>query len=412
MKDAIIVEGLSKKYEIGALVQETMIRERIVNMLKSAFRRKSPPETIWALRDVSFRAAEGEVIGIIGRNGAGKSSLLKVLSKITYPTSGKFQVNGRVASLLEVGTGFHEELTGRENIYLNGSILGMKHKEVDTKLEAIIDFAGVDKFIDTPIKRYSSGMRLRLGFAVAAHLDPDILIVDEVLAVGDAAFQSKCLRKMGDVASHGRTVLFVSHNMGAVQRLCTRAILLEGGRLSAEGDPRAVAGTYLRGPQRVRYQAARTGGVQLLEADICDPEGRPLPNPLCTEPFVLQLRYVLPELSPGTRIGIGILTPDGTPLFTSNPLDVLVEPPSAPGEYVARVVIPGETLLAGDFHAAVCLWNQADILDLQEPALSFTVHPGPSPLYLQGLERKGFVQVACRWEIEAAAPVGHAGTLR
>ena len=416
----IRVQGISKRYSIGGPQQRVEhLREAIVDLLAVPFRTLAgigrPPaasEEFWALSDVSFDVERGEVLGVIGANGAGKSTLLKIISRVTAPTAGRIELRGRVGSLLEVGTGFHPDLTGRENVYLNGTTLGMRKREIDRKFDEIVAFAGVEAFIDTPVKRYSSGMYVRLAFAVAAHLDTEIVLVDEVLAVGDAEFQKRCLGKMGDVARSGRTVLFVSHNMGAVQRLCTRAILLEGGRLSAEGDPRAVAGTYLRGPQRVRYQAARTGGVQLLEADICDPEGRPVPNPLCTEPFVLQLRYVLPEPSPGTRIGIGILTPDGTTLFTSSPLDVLVEPPTAPGEYVARVVIPGETLLAGDFHVAVCLWNQADILDLQEPALSFTVHPGPSPLYLQGLERKGFVQVACRWEIEAAAPVGHAGTLR
>src|SRR6266404_4369970 len=193
MKDAIIIEGLSKRYEIGAQAKDTMLRERLVNLLANSWKKRTSKETIWALRDVSFRVPQGEVLGIIGRNGAGKSSLLKILSKITPPTEGEFTVNGSVASLLEVGTGFHEELTGRENIYLNGSILGMKKKEVQSRMDAIIEFAGVDRFIDTPIKRYSSGMRLRLGFAVAAHLNADILIIDEVLAVGDAGFQKKCL---------------------------------------------------------------------------------------------------------------------------------------------------------------------------------------------------------------------------
>src|SRR4249920_1593394 len=194
MSDVIVVDKLTKRFELGALQRDTMLRERLISLLRSPFGGRSKSENIlWALRDVSFRVAEGEVVGIIGRNGAGKSTLLKVLSKITYPTSGRMKVNGRVASLLEVGTGFHEELTGRENIYLNGSILGMKKKEVDSKLDSIVTYAGVERFVDTPIKRYSSGMRLRLGFAVAAHLDPDLLIVDEVLAVGDAGFQKKCL---------------------------------------------------------------------------------------------------------------------------------------------------------------------------------------------------------------------------
>jgi homopolymeric O-antigen transport system ATP-binding protein len=252
MTDSIIVSGLSKRYELGARVKDTMLREKIVNLFSGSFRKKQPAESIWALRDVSFRVKQGEVLGIIGRNGAGKSSLLKILSKITYPTEGKFHVNGRVASLLEVGTGFHEELTGRENIFLNGSILGMRKKEVEARMDAIIDFAGVERFIDTPIKRYSSGMRLRLGFAVAAHLDPDILIIDEVLAVGDAGFQKKCLSAMEGLRTGGRTVLFVSHNMAAVENLCTRAIWIDNGRVCRDGNAREVIEGYMAtfaGPQ-------------------------------------------------------------------------------------------------------------------------------------------------------------------
>ncbi|MGB2589052.1 MAG: ABC transporter ATP-binding protein [Candidatus Acidiferrum sp.] len=246
MSDAIAVEKISKKYELGALQRDTMLRERLVSLLRSPFKKSSGDEnTLWALRDVSFKVAVGEVVGIIGRNGAGKSTLLKVLSKITYPTSGRMKVNGRVASLLEVGTGFHEELTGRENIFLNGSILGMKKDEVRSKLDSIISFAGVERFVDTPIKRYSSGMRLRLGFAVAAHLDPDVLIVDEVLAVGDAGFQKKCLDTMEDLRSGGRTVLFVSHNMAAVENLCTRGIWIDGGRVRQDGPTRDVIESYM-----------------------------------------------------------------------------------------------------------------------------------------------------------------------
>src|SRR5262245_1669178 len=220
MSHCIAVSGLSKQFRIGKTQHDTMLREKIVRLFKRPFSgRDESSSAIWALRDVSFSIDEGEVVGIIGRNGAGKSTLLKILSRITYPTAGTIEVKGRTAALLEVGTGFYEELTGRENIYLNGSILGMKKREIDAKLEAIVDFAQVEQFIDTPIKRYSSGMRLRLGFAVAAHLDPEILIIDEVLAVGDVGFQKKCLNAMGDLQRAGRTVLFVSHNMAAVENL-------------------------------------------------------------------------------------------------------------------------------------------------------------------------------------------------
>src|SRR5213082_1682660 len=210
MTESITVESLSKRYELGALQQETQLRDQLVRLLRAPFGKRAPKEVIWALRDVSFTVQQGEVVGIIGRNGAGKSTLLKILSKITYPTSGRVRARGRVAALLEVGAGFHEELTGRENIFLNGSIMGMKKKEVDAKLEAIVEFSGLQRFVDTPIKRYSTGMRSRLGFAVAAHLDPDVLIVDEVLAVGDAVFQKKCVSAMHDLRGGGRTVLFVS----------------------------------------------------------------------------------------------------------------------------------------------------------------------------------------------------------
>jgi len=213
--NSIEIQGLSKRYRLGSTQHGQMLRERLVQIMKRPFGR-AEEESIWALRDVSFQVGEGEVVGIIGRNGAGKSTLLKVLSRIAYPTSGNVKVHGRVAALLEVGTGFHDELTGRENIYLNGSILGMRKREVEDRFDAIVEFSGVDRFIDTPIKHYSSGMRLRLGFAVAAHLEPDVLIVDEVLAVGDAGFQKKCIQAMEGLRNSGRTVLFDSHNLSAV----------------------------------------------------------------------------------------------------------------------------------------------------------------------------------------------------
>ena len=245
MTESITVENLSKRYELGALQHETQLRDQLVNLLRAPFRKRAPKEILWALREVSFKVDEGEVVGIIGRNGAGKSTLLKILSKITFPTSGRVRTRGRVASLLEVGTGFHEELTGRENIFLNGSILGMKKREVDAKLDAIVEFSGVERFIDTPIKRYSSGMRLRLGFAVAAHLEPDVLIVDEVLAVGDAAFQKKCISAMQDLRGGGRTVLFVSHNMAAVENLCSRGLWIANGQLRLDGATHEVIEAYM-----------------------------------------------------------------------------------------------------------------------------------------------------------------------
>lgn len=243
----IDIQNISKSYELGMVVSGSL-RETLANSFRwlRNSSKKDLEKEFWALKNVSFDVNQGEVVGIVGKNGAGKSTLLKVLSRITEPTSGRIELNGRVASLLEVGTGFHAELTGRQNIFLNGSILGMTRKEINSKLEEIIDFSGVEKFIDTPVKRYSSGMYVRLAFAVAAHLEPEILVIDEVLAVGDADFQKKCLGKMGQVAKGGRTILFVSHNMGAVKELCTRAILLEQGQSKMNGDVSTIIDHYLK----------------------------------------------------------------------------------------------------------------------------------------------------------------------
>ncbi|HYR59360.1 MAG TPA: ABC transporter ATP-binding protein, partial [Chthoniobacteraceae bacterium] len=258
MKPVVEVQQLSKLYRLGS-VGATSLRESLEKMLR---RRKDAapasanvipderagpePGTFWALKDISFSVQPGAIIGIVGRNGAGKSTLLKILSRITEPTSGQAILRGRVVSLLEVGTGFHHELTGRENIFLNGAILGMKRAEIAAKFDEIVDFAEVGSFIDTPVKRYSSGMFVRLAFAVAAHLEPEILLIDEVLAVGDAGFQKKCLGKMGEVASQqGRTVFFVSHNMGAVRSLCGEAVLIDGGRLTRRGTPDEIIREYL-----------------------------------------------------------------------------------------------------------------------------------------------------------------------
>src|SRR5687767_7249561 len=250
MKPIIRIEGLSKLYYLGGSgAAYSTLRETVMEVARkplSYLRGNSNAEILWALKDVSFEVAPGDVVGIIGRNGAGKSTLLKVLSRIVEPTTGRVELYGRVASLLEVGTGFHPELSGRENIYLNGSILGMTRREIETKFDEIVAFAEVEKFIDTPVKHYSSGMYLRLAFAVAAHLEPEILLVDEVLAVGDASFQRKCLNKMQEVGQQGRTVCFVSHNMPAITRLCPRTILLNEGGVMRDGPSSQVVSSYLQ----------------------------------------------------------------------------------------------------------------------------------------------------------------------
>jgi lipopolysaccharide transport system ATP-binding protein len=259
MNSIVRVENLCKQYRLGAKgpAYETL-RESIVGAVRAPFKRltgnNGNRETIWALKDVSFEVAPGEVVGIIGSNGAGKSTLLKTLSRITEPTSGKVELYGRLASLLEVGTGFHPELTGRENIYLNGAILGMRKAEIDRKFDEIIGFAELEKFLDTPVKHYSSGMYMRLAFAVASHLEPEILLVDEVLAVGDAAFQKKCLGKMGEVAKHGRTILFVSHNLTAVKSLCRRTLRLDKGLIIDSGDTDQVVLNYIKSETQTKMQ--------------------------------------------------------------------------------------------------------------------------------------------------------------
>src|SRR5688572_13004033 len=298
-KRTIAVENLAKKYVIGGLKERRYktARDSIAGLFRLGARTSSR-ETIWALQDVSFEASHGEAIGIIGRNGAGKSTLLKILSRITEPTAGVARLYGRVGSLLEVGTGFHPKLTGRENIFLNGAILGMRRAGIARKLDEIVAFAEIEQFLDTPVKRYSSGMYVRLAFAVAAHLDTDVMIVDEVLAVGDASFQRKCLQKMEDVGHHGRTVLFVSHNVTAVTRLCPRALLLERGRLVADGRSHDVVRQYLRSDvgtraMRVWNEASSPSNrfVRLRSISVQDPTGTPAEHIDIRLPAVISLEW-------------------------------------------------------------------------------------------------------------------------
>jgi lipopolysaccharide transport system ATP-binding protein len=285
---AIRIEGLGKRYRIGRRRRVADLREALADAVSRTARalvgrgvRNGGDDWFWALHDITLDVEAGEVLGIIGPNGAGKSTLLKILSRITEPTTGRVEGHGRVGSLLEVGTGFHPDLTGRENVYLNGSILGMRKAEVDRKFDEIIDFSGVERFLDTPVKRYSSGMFVRLAFAVAAHLEPEILIVDEVLSVGDSEFQRRCLNKMEGVARGGRTVLMVSHNMGSIQALCSRAVLLKDGGIIADGTPADTLGVYLRGLENAAAEDLSTrpdrfgegGGSRLLRCEISVPGG-------------------------------------------------------------------------------------------------------------------------------------------
>ncbi len=340
---AVSVRGLSKAYTIAHNApKHTMVGEALVHRLKNPFQRVEK-ETFWALKDVEFDIQKGEVVGIIGRNGAGKSTLLKILSRITKPTKGQIDLYGRVGALLEVGTGFHPELTGRENIFLNGAILGMRKREIERQFDAIVDFAGVEKFLDTPVKRYSSGMYVRLAFAVAAHLNPEILIVDEVLAVGDAEFQKKCLGKMQDVAQSGRTVLFVSHNMGAVRGLCGSAIWLNGGRISRQGPTLEIVSDYLeaglekRNPSFEVRDVMRSSdsGERLLITKIEFNEGETI---LHGEPLTISIEYEAFTELYGVAFGIGISSLEGTRLMSLDS-DLLESRQDFPGAQTGRVEI-------------------------------------------------------------------------
>ncbi|MDY6838683.1 MAG: ABC transporter ATP-binding protein [Thermodesulfobacteriota bacterium] len=316
MPHSITVDKLSKQYQIGELHGQTQLRDALIDFIKRPLMKRKL-HTVWALQDVTFEVKQGEVLGIIGRNGAGKSTLLKVLSKITYPTSGTVNVSGRVASLLEVGTGFHEELTGRENIYLNGSILGMTKREINDRLDQIVAFADVATFIDTPIKRYSSGMRLRLGFSVAAHLDADVLLVDEVLAVGDAEFQKKCLKAMDDLSGSGRTVLLVSHNMLAVENLCPRTIWVDKGSIRQDGATSHIIKEYMSTFTRLEKCASDlskiedrrgTGNIQFTGIEYLTSDKRPKQLVRSGDSFIVRLHYRVHENTNRPHFGLEIYT--------------------------------------------------------------------------------------------------------
>jgi lipopolysaccharide transport system ATP-binding protein len=315
-----------------------------------------PSDIIWALKNVSFEVRQGEVLGIIGSNGAGKSTLLKILSRISDPTYGKARIQGRVSSLIEVGTGFHQELTGRENVYLNGTVLGMKKKEVERKFDEIVDFSGVEKFIDTPVKRYSSGMKVRLAFSVAAHLEPEVLIIDEVLAVGDASFQKKCLNKMHDVSRAGRTVLFVSHNMMAVTRLCSRAILIEEGSVMVDDLPDKVVSVYLGydfekvGERKWPDTEEAPGGeIVRLKAVRVRSEDGSIPNVVnIDEPFIVEIEYRVLKAGYILLPNFQFYNEEDTHIFSTHDVDSEWRLRSRPvGDYVSSVNIPGNLLTVG-----------------------------------------------------------------
>ena len=395
MSVVIRVEHLSKYYRLGEIGGGTLRED--LNRWWARMRGRQDPwlkvgetdhgnrrgDEIWALRDVSFEVREGEILGVIGRNGAGKSTLLKILSRITVPTSGRALIKGRVGSLLEVGTGFHPELTGRENIYLNGTILGMTRAEVGCKLEEIIEFAEMAPFIDTPVKRYSSGMTVRLAFAVAAHLEPEILIVDEVLAVGDAAFQKKCLGKMESVAGQGRTILFVSHNMQAVQSLCSRCVLITRGIAKASGEPETVINEYLRGSDaHVDTQWSDTVGlgddqVRLHRLTVYAERGNERSGVFLSKYNIyVEMEIWLVHPNPALCIGFDLVAGRGEIVFRSFNTDVPSQRyvPLQEGNNVLCCMIPSGLLNAGRYFLAprIALHGRYWIVN-DDPIASFSV---------------------------------------
>lgn len=391
---AIIVENISKKFQIGSKqssypTMRDMLTNACVNPLRKiqTFFSGKPytfagqTETLWALQDISFEVQHGEVLGIVGSNGAGKSTLLKILSKITRPTKGRAILNGRLGSLLEVGTGFHPDLTGRENIYLNGAILGMTKSDIVRQFDEIIAFAEIDKFLDTPVKFYSSGMYIRLAFAVAAHLEPDILIVDEVLAVGDIRFQKKCLGKMKDIAKSGRTVLFVSHNLPAVRSFCSRAILLEQGRLIASGETDAILKQYLH--SSLTYEGCRTWeensaprneSFRIHSIRLTNQQGTPLQSVLLSQDLFVEIDYEL--FKEGSQVGFSLLLYDieGQCIFSSlnNLEQEFYGKPLSKGTYKTRCCIYGNLLNEGRHYITLLGFgaNRSDFITL-ERILSF-----------------------------------------
>lgn len=357
---AIQAEHLGKEYVIGGPKERYLtLRDSLVAAAKSPFRRFRPSSSkIWALKDVSFEIKQGEAVGIIGRNGAGKSTLLKVLSRITEPTEGTVRLKGRVASLLEVGTGFHPELTGRENIYLNGAILGMTKTEIKGKFDEIVDFAEIEKFLDTPVKRYSSGMYMRLAFAVAAHLQTETLLVDEILAVGDAQFQKKCLGKIQGIATAGRTVLFVSHNMAAIQRLCSDCLLLDHGALAAAGPSKEVVQTYLdlmdtasSGDLQICSEREGLGLVRFTSIEMIGQEGKPSMHAVSGQPLTIVLHYASRTSEPinNPRIGISVYDSYGNPLFVCSTEMGLIDFEKLPPTGAIALCLPCLPLSTGKY---------------------------------------------------------------
>ena len=416
MGDIVIrVENLSKRYRIGEYTGKNNLREAVVQATGATLRRlgrfakkddhqSKPDRFIWALRDVSFEVREGEVLGIIGRNGAGKSTLLKVLSRITKPTGGSAEIYGRVGSLLEVGTGFHSELTGRENIYLNGTILGMKRDEIDRKFDEIVEFSEIEKFLDTPVKRYSSGMYVRLAFAVAAHLEPEIIMVDEVLAVGDAAFQKKCLGKMSNIAKQGRTVLFVSHNMSAIVSLCNRCILLDEGSIKLDGDVSKAIVRYL---SEAELSGAFTRQENLLEKKFNIDRAWLLKNNHVatafnnSETLLLRIQCSVKERIKGAQVAFELLSDVDECIFSSTSQDqTLSKDEYKPGIIIFECPIDLAMLRPGSYRIKLSSSIPGiELLDIVDQPLVFELFDDSSPVLKLGQNRRGVILPRLEWKI-------------
>jgi lipopolysaccharide transport system ATP-binding protein len=419
MTPIIKVQGLSKQFRIGPNTGAySTLRDMLAGAVKAPFKRlrdKDKTTTIWALKDVSFEIWPGEVVGIIGRNGAGKSTLLKVLSRITQPTSGRLELYGRTSSLLEVGTGFHPELTGRENVALNGAILGMGRSEIKRKFDEIVAFAEIEKFIDTPVKFYSSGMYVRLAFAVAAHLEPEVLVLDEVLAVGDTAFQQKCLGKMREVASHGRTVLLVSHSLATVGQLSQKAIWLDQGRIAEFGPSEVVIQSYLNAQKTVaaEYVRAETedepdSPVLILGARVRNSENRIASILDASRPFSIELEYRVTSRTLAW-VGFTISSRDGFDVMaaTDGDVDTYAAVPREPGVYTSVCYIPEGLFNARQyllsFYAARTVASRVEIMDQIKNAIAFGVeNPSGVGSYMPKT-RTGVISPKLNWEMKSGA---------
>ncbi len=416
---AISVEGVSKRYELGTgqvsygLLSQDLERG-LRRMLRRPVEERQARRDFWALRDVSLQIEQGGVLGLIGANGAGKSTLLKLLSRITLPTEGRIRLRGRVGALLEVGTGFHQELTGRENVFLNGAILGMRRREIAERFDEIVAFSGVEQFLDTPVKHYSSGMHMRLAFAVAAHLQPEVLLVDEVLAVGDAQFQRKSLGKLDDVAHEGRTIVFVSHNLAAVQRLCERTVWLDHGEIRADGPTSEVLAAYQRHTAARRQggevivpedvQRIGTGEAKLRRVGLRDEHGTAVDTLNLGQPCALTMSFEVTQPIEDGVVEIGISAPDGARAVTVLSSDDGEPLRLEPGTHRLSAELD-MTLLPGDYSVVVGMHGVSHTFDYVERVFGFTsvnvphgdAAPYPWP------ETRGVVRVPSRWSLDDAA---------